>query len=79
MAFDEDKLTSNPHPHHGYQKIQAATTMSNFESNKEVISSPTNSWRAPQMTSEIQQVTLDHMPINPSPLMPLSLGTWPQV
>ena len=74
MIFDEDKLISNPHSHHGYEKIQDATTMSNTESNKEVISSPTNSWRAPQMSSEIQQVT-----INSPPLMPSSLEVLPQV
>ena len=48
VTFDERKLISNPHPHHGDEKIQDATTMSNTESNKEVIVSPTNSWELRQ-------------------------------
>ena len=79
VIFDEDKLISNPHPHCGDEKIQDATTMSNIESNKEVIVSPTNSWRAPPTSSEIQQVTTDHIPINPLPLMSSPLEARPQV
>ena len=79
VIFDEDKLISNPHPHRGDEKIQDATTMSNTESNKEVIVSPTNSWRAPPTSLEIQQVTTDHIPINPLPLMSSPLEARPQV
>ena len=50
----ENKLICNPHSHHGYEKIQDVTTMSNIEFNKEVILSPTNSRWAPPVSSEIQ-------------------------
>ena len=53
--------------------------MSNTESNKEVIVSPTNSWRALPTSSEIEEVTIDHMPINPPPLVLSSLEARPQV